>query len=169
MRVECWNDGKRCSEMKYWHQNFEKEMNEFNEYFDSEDLQTEKPVVPAKCSSVGSISSPPSPPKSCSLPDFWDYVEANTEKNLCLKNETGTTTYLFKSSLERCKNFRCLYKWSDWDTFSIDENECVDSVGSIKKLRFCRQSPDCVIVEAHYTRCDGITDKYEKWDRIENC
>ena len=127
--------------------------------------QTVQALAPAQCSSVSSTSTPL---KSCSAQQFWDYAEVDYNSlTICSKNVDNRTTYLFQSDQEHCQNFHCSV-WSDWAIFSKPE-KC-GLIGFVKELRFCRQNPDCVIVEAYYSRCDRITDRQDRHIiPIKNC
>ena len=149
--------------MKSWEQNFDQEMEEFRGCVGHRS-QPVQALAPAQCSSVGSTSTPL---KSCSTQHFWDYAEVDYNSlAICKKKVDNRTTYLFQSDQEQCQNFHCSM-WSDWAYF--DKPEKCRLFGFVKGLRFCRQNPDCVIVEAHYTRCDAVTDTVDNWAPIKNC
>ena len=145
--------------MKSWKQNFDQEMEEFRGCVGHRN-QIVQALAPAQCSSVGSTSTPL---KSCSAQQFWEefWEVDHNSLAICRKKVDDRTTFLFKSDQEHCQNFHCS-EWSDWAIFSQPEKCRL-------MLRFCRKNPDCVIVEAHYTRCDddAITERY--WTPIKDC
>ena len=155
--------------MKSWKQNFDQEMEEFRGCVGHRN-QIVQALAPAQCSSVGSTSTPL---KSCSAQQFWDLIIIYNEVDhnslaICMKKVDDRTTFLFKSDQEHCQNFHCS-EWSDWAIFSQPE-KC-RLILFVKELRFCRQNPDCVIVEAHYTSCDvKITEsRFNLIDLIRPC
>ena len=159
-KINCTSDGRDCSELKHWEKNFGEQMKEFQECVGSQNNE----LAPAQCRS-DSVGFTPNKP--CSGKQFWHYEEVRTD-DFCKNEVNGRVTYFFKSDLEKCQVFDCFNAWSNWTIFPTPEKDCKNSIGFVKKLRSCRQSNDCVIVEAQYTKCDGKTDK--RWeDEPRNC
>ena len=114
-KIWCWNNGKSCSEIKSWEQNFDEEMEDFKKCLDNQEFIGV--LGPAQCRSVGSTLTKPCKPGE----KFWDIYEKL--ENVCRKETHEGITYLFKSDREHCKDFSCSKnKWSYWMNNTEEEN-----------------------------------------------
>ena len=146
--IDCRHYGLKCPEVEQWKEKTKKD--EFEKCFGNIDKIS--PYGPVTCEHEKN----PKKPKSCdNEKEFWAWPE-----KYCKLQEENPKDFVFIT--KGCKDEKQSYydchedQWGEFTKVMPGKDQQCDRNGK-EQARFCRLSPDCIIIHKIVTNCDDST------------